>query len=103
MAKADVALVTGIAGFLLGAAAVYVAMSLKPTVETLHHDQRNDEDSLGALGEKVEDLKKSVADVNTRLNGLSRDPKIAWDRIDALDAKVRQLAEAVEAAKKQDK
>ena len=94
MAKSDVALVAGVAGFLLGGAAVFVAMGLSPRVDSIANVQKSDNESFAGLGHRLDLVDNATKEVTRRLNGLDVNPKPLLERIRAIDERLALLEAA---------
>ena len=88
MQKGDVGLVLGLAGFLLGAYAVYAVTGQGARIENVENTQKHDGDGITGLGEKVERLDTSVKDVTRRVNGLDANPRTMSDRFRAIEERL---------------
>jgi tetratricopeptide (TPR) repeat protein len=95
MEKVDVALVTGVAGFLLGAGSVFFAVSASKeanvALDDAHKVMANDSESLGAMGAQLKTLDESVKALGKRVDRAGTDPAKLWDAVKALQAKVDAL------------
>jgi len=101
MNRGDVGLVLGLGGFLLGGAAVFVALDAKKetserwaAMETM---VTQDKDSLGAWGEKMKAFDAAQKDMQRRVNGLDS-PRAGGDRVAALEARLDQLEKSLHGA-----
>jgi TolA-binding protein len=91
MGRGDVGLVFGIAGFLLGGAAIFVAVGAKTRVESVENVQTSDNETLAALGEKLDKADKSLKDLTQRVNGIDVNPRSLVDRVKALEARLEAV------------
>ena len=95
MAKGDVALVAGLAGFLLGGVGVYLgAGAAKDAGELLaevRNVQKSDEESFAGLGEKVTKLDAASKELTRRLNLLDAAPGSRGDRLKAIEDRIASL------------
>src|SRR6185436_13733926 len=94
MERGDVAFVAGVAGFLLGGVALFIAIDARRETSgrwaDVENTMKSDSDSLGGLGEKVKNLEESTASMNRKVGSLANDPKI-WEAIRILQARVDAL------------
>ncbi len=97
MNRGDVGLVLGLAGFLLGGAAIFIAAGSQKETSGRWDDIQGmvkaDEESITGLGEKVKGLDATVKDLTRRVNAVDTSPrqsagglKDLEDRIAALEA-----------------
>jgi tetratricopeptide (TPR) repeat protein len=91
MQRGDVALVAGLAGFLLGAFAAYTAATMKADLDSVINERRVDEDALAGLGNRVDELDKSHKELARRVGGLSSDPKSLRESVERLQGRVTAL------------
>ena len=78
MDKGDVALVTGIAGFLLGAGSVFFAVSASKeaniALADAHKTMMSDNDNLAGMGAQLKTLDESVKALGKRVDRGGSDP-----------------------------
>lgn len=95
MQKGDVGLVFGLAGFLLGGVAIFLATGARRDTSQMQEDVRNvmksDDESLVAMGEKLKATDDSIQGLNKRVNGLSGDPRKMWEQIQQLQLRLDKL------------
>ena len=93
MNRGDVGLVLGLAGFLLGGVAIYVAYSHRQDVLDIKNERVSDNENIGALGGKVDQLDRSLKDAVRRMNGMDVDARPLLERM-------RRLEERLDAGEK---
>lgn len=95
MAKGDVALVAGIAGFLLGGVSVFVAVSARTDArDALNNASKGSEferETIGGMGDKLTALDESVKALGKRVDRAGSDPNRLWESVKVLQAKVDAL------------
>lgn len=91
MERGDVGFVAGVAGFLLGGAALVMSLGLTPRVKSLENVDAVDEDAISGTGHRVDDLEKSHKELGRRVSGLSAEPKELREAIERLQLRVTAL------------
>jgi tetratricopeptide (TPR) repeat protein len=91
MNRGDVGFVLGLMGFVAGCYAAYTVSSMKIDVDDARKLHMGDNDSLAALGERVEKLDASHKELVRRVNGLDANPRSGGDRVKALEERIDAL------------
>jgi len=91
MNRGDVGLVLGLMGFVAGCYAAFEVTSTQRYVEDARKNHLTDNDSLVALGERVEKLDLAHKDLVRRVNGMDANPRSSGDRVKALEERIDAL------------
>lgn len=95
MNRGDVGLVLGLAGFLLGGAAIFVASDAKRETsgrwEDIQGMVKSDEENLTGMAEKLKAYDAAQKDLARRVNLVDTSPRLAENRLKALEDRVGTL------------
>jgi tetratricopeptide (TPR) repeat protein len=95
MQKVDVALVAGVAGFLLGGGSVFYAVSASReaniALDDAHKTMLSDNDNIAGMGTQLKSLDESVKALTKRVDRAGSDPAKLWESLNRLQARVGAL------------
>lgn len=88
MNRADLGLVLGLAGFLLGGWALVVSLGAGKKADDFRGSEENAHEMIESLGARVEALDQSHKDLTQRVSRLSSDPNALWDAVHDLQSRM---------------
>lgn len=107
MNRADLGLVLGLSGFLLGGWAVYVSLGAKKETEQRWSDVRemikSDEDNLAGMAGKLADVDDKTKALSDRVSRAASDPNALWDAVHDLQSRTAVIEAKVGIERKKDK